>query len=384
MLGVLLFHSAETTGGLGIGISGRFAEVAVNGVLVFFGISGFLLYRPFVAARATGRHGAGVARYARRRVLRIVPAYWVILTLLAIFPGIVGVFSGDWWRYYFFLQVYSARTVGGGIPLAWTLCVEVSFYILLPLWAWTIGRLPARPGTRRWLVTELAPLAAVALAGLAVQLAALRQQVPYVLGISLAGQITWLAIGMALAVLSVASQEDPGAFRWIAGLADRAALCWAGAALAVLALAVLVPRGGLFGLIAATQTVQPFARSLLRLVLEGALVVLLILPAVFGDGRRDAPRRLLAWGPLVWLGVVSYSFYLLHLTLVEFTTRSHLPTAFSATGLNLLEHVHTAPTLVAFAVALAGTLALASLSYRLIELPFLRRKERPASYPPAR
>jgi peptidoglycan/LPS O-acetylase OafA/YrhL len=46
------------------------------GVTVFFVISGFLLYRPFAAAR----RGAGPRRmgdYARNRALRILPAYWV-------------------------------------------------------------------------------------------------------------------------------------------------------------------------------------------------------------------------------------------------------------------------------------------------------------------
>ena len=128
-LGVLTFHSFELSGKLGLGLSGRFAEVAVNGVLLFFVISGFLLYRPYVAAHSHGHGGPSRARYARRRALRIVPAYWTVLTLLAIYPGIRGVFSGDWWRYYGFLQLYSGRTLGGGIQVAWTLSVEVSFYV---------------------------------------------------------------------------------------------------------------------------------------------------------------------------------------------------------------------------------------------------------------
>ncbi len=45
------------------------------GVPIFFVISGFLLYRPFVAARLGGRAAPRVRDYARRRVLRLVPAY---------------------------------------------------------------------------------------------------------------------------------------------------------------------------------------------------------------------------------------------------------------------------------------------------------------------
>src|SRR2546421_7876739 len=52
------------------------------GVELFFIISGFLLYRPFVAARLIrGRRALGSGRYAWQRFLRIVPAYSVALTV---------------------------------------------------------------------------------------------------------------------------------------------------------------------------------------------------------------------------------------------------------------------------------------------------------------
>ena len=51
-----------------------------------------------------GRPPPRVRDYARRRVLRIVPAYWVALTVLAATVGLCGVFTGDWWVYYGFLQ----------------------------------------------------------------------------------------------------------------------------------------------------------------------------------------------------------------------------------------------------------------------------------------
>src|SRR5204862_3957625 len=131
---------------------------------------------PCVSARVRGAPAPRVARYARRRVLRIVPAYWLALTVLALFPGIVGAFSGDWWRYYFFLQLYSSHTLGGGIPVAWTLCVEASFYVLLPLWAIAMRRLLG-PEPRAALRVELGALAVVAAGGVAVQVAAARNVV---------------------------------------------------------------------------------------------------------------------------------------------------------------------------------------------------------------
>lgn len=385
VLGILAFHVAETTGRLGFGWAGRAAEVAGSqAVIVFFGISGFLLYRPYAAAHAWARRAPRTSRYARRRALRILPAYWSILTILALFPGLVGVFTGDWWRYYGYLQLYWNRTLAGGIPVAWTLCVEVTFYILLPIWAWSVRRMPTGRGGRTWLVAELVPLAVVAAGGLLIQLAASREDVSHILGVSVLGQITWIAIGMALAVMSVAAQHGQAKVNWLIRLGDRSELCWAGAVLAFVGLALLLPKGGLFGLIAAIETPQPILRTVAKFVLEGLLVVLFMLPAVFGRRQRDLPRRVLAWRPVVWLGVISYSFYLWHLTVVEFIARGNLPSAFSAQGLNLLAHVHTAPTVVLYLISLVATGLLASASYTLIELPFLRRKEKADSYPRAR
>ena len=49
-------------------------QLAYQGVAIFFLISGFLLYRPFVASRRGGRR-VGLGDYLRRRLLRIVPVH---------------------------------------------------------------------------------------------------------------------------------------------------------------------------------------------------------------------------------------------------------------------------------------------------------------------
>ena len=179
MFGILAFHVFELTGRLGFGITGRFAEVAgFQAVIAFFVISGFLLYRPYVAARARAGPVPRTGRYARRRALRILPAYWIALTLLAIYPGLQGVFSGDWWRYYGYLQLYSSRTELQGIPVAWSLCVEVTFYITLPLWAIAIRRLRGDPPAARALYAEVLPLGLLVLGGFLVQVLAARRWSP--------------------------------------------------------------------------------------------------------------------------------------------------------------------------------------------------------------
>src|SRR4051794_29134964 len=121
------------------------------GVTIFFVVSGFLLYRPFVAARLEQRPAPGLGAYARRRLLRIIPAYWLALTVLAVWPGLEDVFTTHWWRYYLLLQNLSPNSIFGGIVPAWSLCIELSFYVALPFYAMataTLGRRDVRSQLR--------------------------------------------------------------------------------------------------------------------------------------------------------------------------------------------------------------------------------------------
>ena len=123
---------------------GRYVAHLDIGVPFFFLLSAFLLYRPFVAARVEGRDYGSLRTYARRRFIRIMPAYWAVLTISAVVPGMAGAFSGNWWVYYGLLQSYPVYTREGecavdvfrcGVPPAWSLAVEVMFYAVLPLFA---------------------------------------------------------------------------------------------------------------------------------------------------------------------------------------------------------------------------------------------------------
>jgi peptidoglycan/LPS O-acetylase OafA/YrhL len=364
VLAVLLYHVFIFTGALTRrGIGDAVAVAGGQGPILFFAISGFLLYRPWVAARVAGAPEPATGRYLRRRALRILPAYWLALTLLAIWPGITGVFTEDWWRYYFFVQLYDPATLGLGIPVAWTLCVELTFYLALPLWALALRRAGLR--------AELAALAGLALFGVAVQVAAGREAITDVAAQSLLGQSTWFAVGMALAVLSVAAPR--GALRSVAA---RPELCWAAAAVAFAAL-VLVRRqpDGLFGIVVALETEQPYPKLLADVALTGLMVALILVPAVW-DAPARLPQRLLALAPLAWLGLVSYGVYLWHLTVAELIILPAMPAHFEASGLGLMEHMRDGGTPVMVVLTLAVSCAVAYVSYRYVELPFLRRKER--------
>jgi peptidoglycan/LPS O-acetylase OafA/YrhL len=78
----------------------------------------------------------------------------------------------------------------------------------------------------------------------------------------------------------------------------------------------------------------------------------------------------------VWLGVISYGVYLWHLTIAEVLALRAVPQHFAATGLDLAAELPGAATPVVLVLTLAASSAVAAISYRFVELPFLRRKER--------
>lgn len=376
VLCVLTYHVTLISGELNRPVIGDLFPVLSNqGLTLFFAISGFLLYRPFIAARRAGRPPPSLRRYGRRRVLRIVPAYWAALTALAIFPGIVGVFTGQGWRYYLFLQGFSSSTVVRGIPSAWSLSAEVSFYIVLPFWALLMGRLSRLLAGTCWPRWEFVALAIVALGGVAVQLLASRLIVSNLLVTTLAGESTWFAVGMALAVLSVSDTERARPPAAIQFATDHGDLCWLGALACLIGAVVVLHPGGLLNIILSLHTRQPVARTVGAILLTGGFCVLLMGPALFGELAGGLARRVLAWRALLSLGVISYGVYLYHLTIAELLGRSSDPGHFRASGLDLNLGGNHLRTIVLFAATLLVSIAAATVSYRLVELPLLRRKE---------
>lgn len=282
------------------------------GVAVFLMLSAFLLYRPFVQARYEGKPMPPLIPFAMRRALRIIPAYWLALTGVAIWLGLDYVFSRDFYIYYGLLQVYSEDTIDQGIGQAWTVCVEITFYLLLPIWALTARR-PKWLTDRGFAWSELAPLAVMFTAGIVWKLwafettaAGTTKQTPGIY--TLPAFFDFFAVGMALAVVSVMlwnrrPQDQPLIVRIVA---DRPWAPWLVAGLAYWASAAA---GGAFDTLTNSQ-------FLTRHLLNGITGLGLLLPTIFGDQRRGWVRRLLANRFLLWLGMTSYAFYLWHLAIL--------------------------------------------------------------------
>ena len=124
VMSVLVGHAAGVTAFNAENRLGVLTARLDVGVTIFFLLSGFLLYRPFVSARERGTPPVRPRVFYRRRLLRIVPAYWVALTVLSIWPGLPG-FGDHTWRFYTFTQIYWLDSATQGIGPAWSLCIEI-------------------------------------------------------------------------------------------------------------------------------------------------------------------------------------------------------------------------------------------------------------------
>jgi peptidoglycan/LPS O-acetylase OafA/YrhL len=319
------------------------------GVAIFFVLSGFLLYRPFVAARLEGRSRPGVLRYARRRALRILPAYWLALVVQAlVWPQYVkGVFDSGGWVYFALLQSWSSHTILGGLGVAWSLSVEMAFYVLLPVYAFAAAKLCGGHARR-----ELRLLAAMFVLAVAARIVVHAADPASVYLSTLPGNWAWFCAGLGLAVMS-ARAERPAYVRWVGG---HATLCWgiAFGLLTVAAWAIGLPR-------TLTGHYGSFALQAEHVLYIG-VAVFLVAPMVLSEGRRSLPAALLSTRVLAWLGLVSYGIFLWHQPLVvQFL---HVDFWFPVAG-------YPPYTLL---VAVVAT-AIAAVSYYGLERPILRFKE---------
>ena len=139
---VLVTHVAFLSGFNGRSRLGAFTARMDVGVAIFFMISGFLLYRPFVAARLSGSPGPRAVAYFWRRGLRILPAYWVALTITVFLLHVPKELPsiGDLFLFYGLFHLYCLGNVIGPILSSYTLVTEISFYVFLPLYALAISR----------------------------------------------------------------------------------------------------------------------------------------------------------------------------------------------------------------------------------------------------
>ena len=117
-----------------------FASLGVYGVELFFAISGFVLAAPFASYYLCGGPRVKLGSYFLRRLTRLEPPYLLALLLIYLLLVILGDANPFQWLAYFGASAFYIHNALFGIPslitvVAWSLEIEVQFYILMPLLA---------------------------------------------------------------------------------------------------------------------------------------------------------------------------------------------------------------------------------------------------------
>lgn len=298
------------------------------GVFVFFTLTGYLLYLPFARRDVGGGSEIRLGRYASNRVVRIFPLYYVVTVVyLLVLPHSQG--GRDWVRFLLFGQNFFHSTVARLDGPAWSLVVELHFYILLPLLAAGVARVARGSRTRAAATLALVGLAAL---GLRISTFLTRSHVDPRWQYNLPATFFFFVPGMLLAVVKVvADTRGPEAIP----AALRSSTGW------------LVAGGLLLIPVFYRYAWDPFVGAAAFCVV-GACVLPL---------RDSRGLQLLAWRPLAVLGTASYSLYLWHLPIVDHLVANQL-----AGRWWVLDEALIIPLIILIAL----------VSYAVIEAPWLR------------
>ncbi len=328
------------------------------GVAIFFVLSGFLIFRPFAHSLIHGSPLPKTRNYYLKRAARILPAYWLALFVLAGLDALTIKNSSGLIRNIFLVHPFTEDNVFTGIAQAWTLSVELSFYLAAPVIAYIFFLQSRRQIGLVSVATLLKALSVLFLGAYAFRLSIHQTDFWFLktAHIWLPSHMDTLALGMGLAVLV----ETPASAKPLSKLKH-----------------FLVNHTGLFvlcsifvWLISANinmsigLVVPDFKTDLLRHFLYSIASVLLVAPFCVESQSRLV--KAMSFRLFTWLGTISYGIYLWHMAFLDGNFADKYMPYTENDGQVLLR----------FLVVLPASIAIASLSYYVLERPIMRTVNR--------
>ena len=369
---IVLFHHLaqriDFRSGLGANpVAQVFNSVGGFGVAMFFVLSGFLLARPFWQALDAGRPMPSLRIYALRRAARILPGFWLALSVTFVLSITVFGFRPDswlWLRYLSGLLLVSDWHWTTLFPVEingplWSIGFEVSSYVLLPLGFLALfglarGRLTGWPARLAWLAVIAAAIGAHWLFQTHIRVDPLRKGWEYGLQ---GGAKTWMpwfnpfgffamfAIGALAAGVQVRIAHLRSFIFDIVLLAALVAAGW-------IVWSSGIEGGGEF-------------YGWLRVPYQFPLFHLLIGAALAAGPASLMLGRLLDNPPVAWLARISFGLYVWHYVVLELVRLYAVPRMVQG-GMR-----DPAAFLQASVAIIAITIIIAAVSWRWLERPII-------------
>jgi peptidoglycan/LPS O-acetylase OafA/YrhL len=302
-----------------------FVPLGFLGVDMFFALSGYLITRNLLALRREETAGRAMAVFYFRRLIRIVPAYFLALAVMLALGQLPG--SASPWYFGFASNVHDAfldRVNGAPLPM-WSIAVEEQFYLV---WPFVVLFAP-----RRRLIEVL--VAAVAVAAVARWAFAGNHDAVYRL---MPCRMDTLALG---AILAAIEDRDP----------DRPPRPGAAALVTVVALGASIVWRFAIGRALHRPQDLPVDYEVVGYGLTAVGFAALL--AYVRELDRGRIHAILTAPVLRYLGKISYTAYLMHFVAYELVR----------------DRIASRP--VVAAIALAATIGWASLTWYALERPML-------------
>jgi len=304
------------------------------GVTLFFVLSGFLLFLPFVKALLFAQAWPSTRRFYLRRAFRILPAYYLTLLLLVCISQQQYLEPQNWPNlglFFTFLMDSSSATFKQLNAPFWTLAIEWQFYLLLPFLALGMRQVAwrVRPGYRLP-VTMTCILVVIAwglvsrytgvyflnqhpTATFLIPRPVLNILLFFLYGVS-GKYYEVFGIGMLLALCFVYAQHPAVSSSLRTTLSKLSPWLWQAGLLCLLVM-VLWCYNQAYPHTWPFFDYPLFSQSFFLLNQLGVAFSsgLCLLALLFGSTQLKRPFE---WFPLRWLGMISYSLYMWHLPLI--------------------------------------------------------------------